>query len=75
MGESKPLRARYAAQRLAEFNFAGNAGERIDALVRAIRGEGPVDGPHEDGPDDPWAGGNPGKSYDPDPWGPDEPPF
>jgi putative ATP-dependent endonuclease of OLD family len=53
VGESKPLRARYAAQRLEDFDFAGSAGERIDALARAIRGEGPVDAPHQDGPDEP----------------------
>jgi len=75
VGESKPLRARYAAQRLADFDFAGKPGERIHALVRAIRGQRPVDGPQEDGPDEPSAGGNPGEPCDPDPWDPDEPPF
>ncbi len=75
VGESKPLRARYAAQRLDDFDFAGNAGERIDALVRAVRGEESDDAPHVDGPNDPWAGDDPWESYDPDPWGPDEPPF
>lgn len=75
VGESKPLRARYAARRLDDFDFAGNAGVRIDALVRAIRGEGPDDTPHEGRPDDPWTGDDPWESYEPGPWGSDKPPF
>ena len=75
VGESKVLRARYAAQRLDDFDFAGNAGERIDALVRAIRGEGPGDAPQEDGPNDTWASGDPMQSYETERWGADEPPF
>jgi putative ATP-dependent endonuclease of OLD family len=39
VGESKPLRARYAAQRLDEFDWLGPPTESIDALVRAIRGQ------------------------------------
>jgi putative ATP-dependent endonuclease of OLD family len=65
VGESKPLRARYAAQRLDSVDFVDNAGERLDALVRAIRGEGPADGPDEDEPDAPQA----------DTSAPPEPPF
>jgi putative ATP-dependent endonuclease of OLD family len=45
VGESKPLRARYAAQRLANMDYANSAGavsksagEVLDALVKAIRG-------------------------------------
>jgi putative ATP-dependent endonuclease of OLD family len=75
VGDSKPLRARYAAQRLDSFDFAGDAGERIDSLIRAIRGEGPEDAPNADGPDDPWAGGDPWHSNDDDPWATEEPPF
>ena len=75
VGDSKPLRARYAAQRLDSFDFAGDAGERIDSLIRAIRGEGPEDAPNADGPDDPWAGGDPWRSNDDDPWATEEPPF
>lgn len=73
VGDSKPLRARYAAQRLDSFDFAGDAGERIDSLIRAIRGEGPEDAPNADGPDDPWAGGDPWRSNDDDPWATEEP--
>ena len=76
VGDSKPLRARYAAQRLEDSTFTGNAGQRIDALARAIRGGGPVDGPDEDATDDPWGrSGDPGELHDPKPWGSDEPPF
>lgn len=75
VGDSKPLRARYAAQRLDGFDFAGDAGERIDSLIRAIRGEGPDDAPNADGPDDPWAGDDPWRSNDDDPWATEEPPF
>lgn len=81
VGESKPLRARYAAQRLDDFDFVGNAGERIDALVRTIRGEGPDagphenGGPHEDGPDEPADDSDHWESDDASPWGPDEPPL
>lgn len=48
VGESKALRARYAAQRLNALQFAGNAGEQIDGLVRAVRGEETDNLPHED---------------------------
>ncbi|MDN4160426.1 AAA family ATPase [Nocardioides abyssi] len=41
VGESKPLRARYAAQALPETVFDTDAAERLDALVRAIRGDQP----------------------------------
>ncbi|WP_324651430.1 ATP-dependent nuclease [Georgenia sp. H159] len=73
VGESKPLRARYAAQRIGDF-MTGNAGGRIDALIRAIRGQGPADGPGDDKPDDPLSD-RPWESGDPNPWDADEPPF
>jgi len=43
VGASKPLRARYAAERLEPADFENGAAAAFDALVRAIRGE-----PHED---------------------------
>jgi putative ATP-dependent endonuclease of OLD family len=40
VGDSKPLRARYVAHALELDDFAGDAGDRLDALVRAIRAVG-----------------------------------
>ncbi|WP_277453582.1 AAA family ATPase [Janibacter sp. DB-40] len=75
VGESKPLRARYAAHRLADFDFTGSPGERIDALVRAIRGEGLVDGPDGDGQNDSLPDSILSKTYVSDWRAPDDPPF
>ncbi len=75
VGESKPLRARYAAQRLDDFDFVGKAGERFDMLVQAIRGGGPVNTLRENASDEHAPGASPWESHDHDPWGPDEPPF
>lgn len=41
VGESKPLRARFAAQRLGASDWAGEPGACIDSLIRAIRGDDP----------------------------------
>jgi putative ATP-dependent endonuclease of OLD family len=74
VGESKPLRARYAAGRLSEAAFAGLAGDRIDALARAIGGGGAKGAPPQDGPDDPDGETAPRalSTHSPDA---DEPPF
>lgn len=74
VGESKPLRARYAAQRLGVWDFTGTPGERLDALVSAIRGESPGEQPAAEDTDDPWGGDSPWGST-PDPWTVEEPPF
>lgn len=74
VGESKPLRARYAAQRLADIHFAGGAGDRIDRLVRAVRGEQAHDGPHQDEPEGARQC-EAADSHEHKPWIPDEPPF
>lgn len=75
VGESKPLRARYAAHRLADSCYTGPPGVGIDRLIRAIRGEEAVDGYDEDGNDDSWPAGNLGKAYDTEGRPADEPPF
>lgn len=75
VGESKPLRARYAAQRLDDFDFAGKAGERFDMLVKAIRGGGPATTFRENASGEYAPGAPPWESHDHDPWGPNEPPF
>jgi putative ATP-dependent endonuclease of OLD family len=41
VGDSKSLRARYAAQHLVDGDFAGHADPTLDVLVRAIRGNAP----------------------------------
>lgn len=74
VGESKPLRARYAAQRLNEWDFTGTPGERVDALVGAIRGEGPGEVPPDGAPEYPGGGPAPWETVT-DPWAADEPPF
>ncbi|OBA31030.1 ATP-dependent nuclease [Gordonia sp. 852002-51296_SCH5728562-b] len=40
VGESKPLRARYAAQRLPAYAYRNGASPVLDSLVEAIRGTG-----------------------------------
>ncbi|MCD2130036.1 AAA family ATPase [Rhodococcus ruber] len=42
VGESKPLRARYAAQRLSPEEYPGEAAAVLDALVNAIRGDSSI---------------------------------
>lgn len=74
VGESKPLRARYAAQRLDEFDWVGDPASRIDALVRAIRGNDPDEGSEPQQFDDPWRDPSPWDAA-PDPWADEEPPF
>jgi putative ATP-dependent endonuclease of OLD family len=68
VGESKPLRARYAAQRLDEFDWFGPPAASIDALVRAIRGR-------DSGAPPETATANHSSPSAPDPWSTDEPPF
>ncbi|WP_345216151.1 ATP-dependent nuclease [Georgenia halophila] len=70
VGESKPLRARYAAERLKESDFTGAPGEQLAALVRAIRGDDDQVPPA----DAPWSGQDPWEAAA-DPWASDEPPF
>lgn len=74
VGESKPLRARFAAQRLDESDWAGEPADLIDSLIRAIRGDAPDDESHPDP--------SVGLLEAPPPWDPvwtswtdDEPPF
>lgn len=74
VGESKPLRARYAAQRLDEFDWVGDPESRIDVLVRAIRGNDPNEGPEPRPVDDAWGDPSPWDTA-PDPWAEEEPPF
>jgi putative ATP-dependent endonuclease of the OLD family len=74
VGASKPLRARYAAQRLQDRDFAGAAGERLDALVRAIRGMPPTEQPGSEDAGDPWGTDDIWDS-EPNPWTVEEPPF
>jgi putative ATP-dependent endonuclease of OLD family len=73
VGESKPLRARYAAQRLDEFDWVGPAGERVDALMRAIRGGGSDGSPDAQESMHPLGGPTTGTGARPAE--PDEPPF
>ncbi len=76
VGDSKPLRARYATQRLGDGDFAGEAGVALDALIRAIRGQPPEEPGGEEAPqpwgappaDDPWGSAAPWDSAPPDPW-------
>ncbi len=68
VGESKPLRARYAAQRLDESDWFGPPAVSIDSLIRAVRGQGsgaPLKAELEE-----HATGPP-----PTRWSTDEPPF
>jgi|SoiMethySBSTD1v2_1073268.scaffolds.fasta_scaffold32997_8 hypothetical protein len=75
VGDSKPLRARYAAERLEPADFENGAAAAFDALVRAIRGE-PHEDPDGDEAEDPWGGpaavdprdGPPPWHSAPDPW-------
>jgi putative ATP-dependent endonuclease of the OLD family len=75
VGDSKPLRARYAAERLEPADFESGAAAVFDALVRAIRGE-PHEDPDGDEAEDPWGGpaavdpwdGPPPWDSAPDPW-------
>ncbi|MDE9364742.1 AAA family ATPase [Luteipulveratus sp. YIM 133132] len=73
VGESKPLRARYAAQRLGEFAWAGDPGKRIDALVRIIRGEDPAGGSESKQVEDSLC--DPPPQNTTNPWAEEEPPF
>lgn len=75
VGESKPLRARHAAQRLDEFDWAGNPGDRFDALVRAILGDQPDVGTESESPDDYHLDGGSPVDAAADPWAVDDPPF
>jgi putative ATP-dependent endonuclease of OLD family len=52
VGDSKSLRARYAAQHLADEDFTGDAAATLDALVQAIGGKPPeqADGGGADDP-------------------------
>lgn len=68
VGESKPLRARYAAQRLDDFDWFGPPADSIDALIRAIRGW------HSEAPPEAVVDGHSAGSP-PDPWMDEEPPF
>jgi putative ATP-dependent endonuclease of OLD family len=68
VGESKPLRARYAAQRLDDFDWFGPPAESIDALIYAIRGRDSAAPPVTAMP-------NHSSASAPDPWVTDEPPF
>ena len=73
VGESKPLRARYATQRIKQQYFAGEPGKKIDALVHRIRGKD-GGGLGDNGAENPWAA-NFSESSVWDPWKGDEPPF
>lgn len=75
VGESKPLRARYVAQRLDDGDFWGEAGDRFDMLVQAIRGGAPVNIWGENDPVEHAPDASQWESHDYDPWVPDEPPF
>lgn len=77
VGESKPLRARYAASGLSfPWDYAGNAGLRMDALAGAVRGAERTEPTSNDAPSEaasPWPSADPWPPPDlrppVDPWG------
>ncbi|MDV2477304.1 AAA family ATPase [Rhodococcus zopfii] len=62
VGESKPLRARYAAQRLAAEDYSAEVTGALDTLIEAIRGNSTAPDNQDGGQHEPPATGNPAYS-------------